>query len=203
MFCRDVLKFFLAAVISISADLSLAEEKAEQKAEAKPATEEKSAMQSEWFELQARLQVLKAKIRSKNENVKKLISEKQVTKDEKRAVAIVNDLKQEYADLQATIRDYEEQRAKLNYRFPEKGLTEGRTYQRVEVKTLDEMENEFSLEGKVKKALGLLRQQYPSEKPSAPERGLASEDSGLVAPVKKGQTDPSRSKIIESQILSK
>jgi predicted nuclease with TOPRIM domain len=118
MFCRDLVKIGIFVLVSLASSFSIAQEKVEDQ------PEQKSAIQTEWFELQARLQVLKAKIKAKNDVVRKLIQNKQLAKEEKQAVAVVNELKTEYRDLQATIREYEEQRAQLNYRFPEKGRME-------------------------------------------------------------------------------
>jgi hypothetical protein len=153
--------------------------------------------QSEWFEVQARLQVLKSKVKSKTDIVRKLINDKAAARDEKTAVTIVNELKTEYRDLQTAIREYEEQRNLMHYRFPEKGLSEQRTYERIEAKPLEEMETEFSLEGKVKKAVNRLRAAYPMP---ASKSGKAEVIQSQNVPVIK---DPSRTSIQESQILSK
>ncbi len=152
--------------------------------------------QSEWLSLQAKLQVLKSKIRSKTDIVRKLINDKQVTTDEKTAVSIVNTLKVEYRDLQIAIREYEEQRSLMNYRFPEKGRSESRTYERIEMKPLEQMETEFSLEGKVKKTVSRLKSAYSS---SSAEKKRVEAPPPPVEPAK----DPSRVSTQESQILSK
>jgi hypothetical protein len=152
--------------------------------------------QGEWFSLQAKLQVLKSKIKSKTDIVRKLINDKAVTTDEKKAVAIVNELKTEYRDLQLVIREYEEQRSLMNYRFPEKGRSEKRTYERVEIKPLEQMETEFSLEGKVRKTVTRLRHTYPTP---APKKVEVETPTVAVEPIR----DPSRISTQESQILSK
>jgi hypothetical protein len=162
-----------------------------------PAQQQKpSNDQSEWLAVQAKLQVLKSKIRSKTDTVRKLINDKHATSDEKTAVGIVNSLKVEYRDLQIAIREYEEQRNLMNYRFPEKGRSESRTYERMEIKPLEQMETEFSLEGKVKKTVSRLKSAYSNP---------AVEKKAVEMPPAAAETakDPSRVSTQESQILSK
>ncbi len=155
----------------------------------------------EVLDLQARLQGLKAKILSKKDALKKLIGEKQTIKDEKKSVEVFNNMKTEYKEMRTAIKEYDEQLAVLNYRYPEKGLTKERQYERIEIKTLDEMEREFSLEGKIKKTMVRVRQQFPEKSGPSPKAQVTENDAPKPSAAK--GKDPSRSSVTESQLLSK
>lgn len=166
-----------------------------------PIKDEKATAQQEVLDLQARLMGLKTKISAKKEILKRLVSEKQGLKDDKKSLEIFNEMKSEYKEMQTAIKDYDEQIALLNYRYPEKGLIKERKYQRIEIKSLDEMEKEFSLQGKIKKTLARVRQQFPEKKAlSKNSKDVQSEDLSIP---KTKQKDPSRDSVTEPQLLSK
>ena len=166
-----------------------------------PIKDEKATSQQEVLDLHARLMGLKTKISAKKEILKRLVSEKQGLKDNKKSLEIFNEMKSEYKEMQTSIKDYDEHIAILNYRYPEKGLIKERKYQRIEIKSLDEMEKEFSLQGKIKKTLTRVRQQFPEKKAlSKNSKDVQSED--LSVPKTK-QKDPSRDSVTEPQLLSK
>ncbi len=162
---------------------------------------EKGSAQQEILDLQARLMGLKTKIKAKKDNLKKLVTEKQGLKDEKKSLEIFNEMKSEYKEMQVSIKDYDEQIALLHYRYPEKGLSKERKYERIELKTLDEMEKEFSLQGKIKKTLARVRQQFPDKKTSS-KNSKEVQSEPLFLPKAKIQ-DPSRDSVTEPQLLSK
>ena len=157
--------------------------------------------QQEVLDLQARLLGLKTKISAKKDILKKLIGEKQSIKDEKKSIEIFNEMKSEYKEMQASIKEYDEQISLLNYRYPEKGLKNERQYERIETKTLIELENEFSLEGKIKKTISRVRQQFPEKninlKKTKPAKSTVNSSPTI------NLKDPSRSSVTEPQLLSK
>lgn len=168
---------------------------------AAPVKDEKAVAQQEVLDLQARLMGLKTKITAKKDNLKKLIAEKQGLKDEKKSLEIFNEMKTEYKEMQISIKDYDEQIALLNYRYPEKGLNKERKYERIEIKSLDEMEKEFSLQGKIKKTMARVRQQFPEKKNSS--KNSKDVQSEVIAFPKAKIQDPSRNLVTEPQFLSK
>ena len=198
---------FLFLFCALSADISLAQEgegapaPTEGAKAAKPVKDEKASAQQEVLDLQARLQGLKTKISAKKENLKKLIIEKQGMKDEKKSLEIFKEMKSEYKEMETSIKDYGEKLALLHYRYPEKGLIKERKYERIEIKSLDEMENEFSLQGKIKKSMARVRQQFP-QKTGALKKSKEVQSEALTLPAVKSQ-DPSRSSVTEPQLLSK
>jgi len=115
---------------------------------------------SEAQELQTKVQALQAKIRSKEETINKLIQEKNHTKDPSRVQAIIAEMVTEHKDLSKMVVEYEQIRSLLRYRYPEKGYSGSRAYERMEVKPLDQMEAQMSIEAKLKRNLETVRSQY-------------------------------------------
>ena len=196
-----LLLLFSALLILFKIEKISAQEKEAAPAAETKVKEEKGPTHQEILNLQARLQGLKATIKSKSEQLKKLISEKQGLKDEKKSVEIFNSMKAEYKDLQVAIKEYDEQLSILNYRYPEKGLNKERKYERIEVKTLDQIESEFSLEGKVKKTMNLVRQQFPEK--NGTSKKLKSDEKDVPSQPKATTKETSRSLVTEPQLLSK
>ena len=197
--------FFLILLCLLPFEISQAQEgggeaPAAEGSKPAPAKKEEVSAQQEVLELQAKLQSLKTKIAAKKDILKKLVEEKQTSKDEKASFEVFNQMKTEYKDLQASIKDYDENLSLLNYRYPEKGLNKERKYERIEIKSLDEMESEFSLQGKIKKTMARVRQQFPLKKG---QKIYPAAGSGVpeAAPVK--VVDPSRTSVTEPLLLSK
>ncbi len=115
----------------------------------------------EWMDLNTQLQTLKTKVEMSEGSIKKMIEEKNQTHDEKQSAEIIKNLIKEHRDLTKTVEEYEQRRNQLKYRFPEAGLNDEREYERMEVRSLQEMENEFTIEGRLKKTFNRVKQQYP------------------------------------------
>lgn len=107
----------------------------------------------EWVTIQARVATLETKIRSAEEEIKKLVAEKAHNKDPKRTQEIINQMKTLHNEMKTNAVEYEQQRAVLKYRFPEKDLKGARVYERIEVKSIEDMEGQLSLGSSVKKTL--------------------------------------------------
>ena len=129
--------------------------------------EEKKAT-PEWVELQSRLSVLKAKVSGKEKEVSELLAAKQAEKDPAKSVQIFNDLKRSHSEMTKAAEEYEQVRNVLRYRYPEKGMKDDRSYERVEVKSLEDLEKQAGLEGNLKRTIVQVRRQYadPTKKPS-------------------------------------
>lgn len=146
--------------------------------------------------VQARVLGLEAKVRSAEDEIKKLIEEKQRTKDPEKLNEIIRQMIAVHKQLENHAKEYDQQRAFLNYRYPEKGQSEKRKYQRHEVKSIEEMEGQMSLSKSVQKTMKKVRMQYEnadasliptktkSQKETAPEADLQkNEKSDLLDPV--------------------
>lgn len=174
----------LKAVLTLLATASLAlaneggghgggekkEEKKEEKAEgghAEKKPEVKSAEES-FNVVQARVQTLEAKVKSAEDEIQKLIVEKQHTKDTQKVNEIIKQMLTLHRELQKNAKEYDQQRALLKYRYPEKGQSEEREYERHEVKSLEDMESQMSLTSSVKRTLKKVRSQYGTAEASDP-----------------------------------
>lgn len=152
-------------------------EKAEKKTEVK-------SSEDSYTEVQSRVSALEAKIRSAQDEIQKLLLEKHHLKD---PVKLSENTKQTTAlhkELKANLKEYDQQRSLLKYRYPEKGLTEKREYERIELKSLDEMENQMSLGSSVKRTLKKVRSQY-----GTPESEMAENTEKATVKAKK-KADP-------------
>lgn len=158
------LKFFIifscALVLNFSALANSGGEKKEEGGEKKEGEGKGESKKDEFAEAQAQVAALQAKVTASQETIHKLIEEKQTTKDPGKVGEIVKSLVNEHKSLQKNAEEYDQARSYLQYRFPEKGMKEKRNYERVEVKSLEEMENQQSLESRIKKTLGKVRKQY-------------------------------------------
>jgi len=201
MFCLGI-KSFMATLILISS-LAFAEEHGggggekaggEEKKEGggeEAAPKERRTSEASYAEVQAKVSGLEAKVRSGEEEIAKLIAEKQHTSNPQRLGQIVSEMVKLHKEMQTNAREYEQQRSLLKYRYPEKGIGgEKREYERLEVKTLDEMEDSLSLSSSVNKTLKKVRTQYvkpdmpiKSEKKSSKKSKEKTEEPSLTAPV--------------------
>ena len=163
----------------------------EKKEGAAAAPKERRTSEASYAEVQAKVSGLEAKIRSAEEEIGKLITEKQHTTSPERTTQIVNEMVKLHREMQTNVREYDQQRSLLKYRYPEKGVGgEKREYERIEVKTLDEMEDSLSLSSSVNKTLKKVRTQYEKpEMPVKPEKKNSkktkekTEEPSLIAPV--------------------
>ena len=92
--------------------------------------------------------------------INKLIQEKNNIKDAARVNDIIAEMVAEHKEMSKMIIEYEQNRSLLRFRYPEKGYSGTRAYERMEVKPLDQMENQTSVEVKLKRNLKTVRSQY-------------------------------------------
>lgn len=159
--------------------------------EEKAAPKERRTSEATYAEVQAKVSGLEAKIRSAEDEIAKLIAEKQHTTNKERTSQIVSEMVKLHREMQTNVREYDQQRSLLKYRYPEKGVGgEKREYERIEVKSLDEMEDSLSLSSSVNKTLKKVRTQYEkpdttvkSEKKATKKSLEKTEEPALTAPV--------------------
>lgn len=137
----------------------------------------------EWPKVQAEVASLKAKIHQSEEAIKKFNEDRLKAKDEKVRAEIHQSMKDEHQNLKQLVKEYEERRNYFLYRFPEKGRTAAREYQRIEVKSLEEMENQHSLEARVTKAVKTMRGKFKVEGSQQREEKKDQNKTDLSAPI--------------------
>ena len=155
------------------------------------AAKERRTSEASYAEVQALVSGLEAKIRSAESEIAKLIVEKQHATTPERTSQIVSEMVKLHREMQINAREYDQQRSLLKYRYPEKGVGgEKREYERIEVKSLVEMEDSLSLSSSVNKTLKKVRTQYEkpdmpvkSEKVTSKKSKEKTEEPSLTAPV--------------------
>jgi hypothetical protein len=114
-----------------------------------------------WTEIQNRLAQIESRMKMKNDAIAKLIEEKQkLPGNSPRVKEVINSMISEHKELQKLASDYEKEKTILNFRYPEKAAKAGRKYGPVEVKTLEEMETEMGIDGRLSRNMKKLRGQY-------------------------------------------
>ncbi|MBX3039698.1 MAG: hypothetical protein KF789_03185 [Bdellovibrionaceae bacterium] len=146
---------------------------------------EKSSPPPEWVEIQSRLQVLKAKMGAKEKMVRDLIADKHRGASHES----FEHLKREHAELRKLSEEYEQQRNVLRYRYPEKGLKDGRKYQRVEVKSLTDMENQIGMEAVLQKTQNKMHRQYGASEEDSARTPASAGEARPAAPLNKSSSE--------------
>ena len=157
-------------------------------AEAKHDDKAKEKKNPEWMDLANSVIAVKTKIRMKEELIQKLIEEKHKTKSPEEAAKIVKQMTIEHKDLQKAIAEHEEKRNLLQYRFPEAGIIKERNYERIEGKSLEHMEKQWTLENKIKSSVKNIKAKYQVEanksaQPEEAKKVKAQENNPLAEPM--------------------
>ena len=143
---------FIAAflfVLNVFADESKEAAKEGAPAEsAAPTPDQKSS--KELMDVEKQVTSLGAKVKAKSDSVELLLKQKSVEKDPEKLMEIVKLVQQEHRELEQVTREYNTQLGVLQYRFPERGFTQGRRYQRLNTKSLEDMEKTLGLDAHLK-----------------------------------------------------
>jgi ribosomal protein S15P/S13E len=157
--------------------------------EGKAEKKEVKSAEDSYSVVQGRVQALEAKVHSSQEEIEKLITEKQHTSDPEKVNEIIRQILTMHKELEKNLKEYDQQRSLLKYRYPEKANAEKREYERIELKSVEDMESQMSVTSSVNKTLKKVRQQY-----GTPENETAKkENSHKKTPGKPAQpslTDP-------------
>lgn len=174
---HQILFFFL-----ILTSVSFAEEAHE------PAAAEVKTSLPDWVPVETKIQELHSKIKSKEATVLKLIEDKnQLPNKSPKLKAIVDEIVKEHKELQNLIVDYKKNLNILKYRFPERNAKAERKYDRIEEKSLDEMELAIGIDGKLNRNLKKMRTQFQSET----HKKATQQTATIEAPVKKNKKEKS------------
>lgn len=153
--------------------------------EAKAEKKEIKSAEDSYTVVSSRVQALEAKIHSGKEEIEKLIAEKQHTSNPQRVNEIVRQMMTLHNEVQKNTREYDQQRSLLKYRYPEKSTADKREYERIEVKSLEDMESEMSLGSSVNRTLKKVRMQY-----GTPENEMAEKKRQPSKEAAPGKTQP-------------
>ena len=127
------------------------------------AAKEPAKQSPEWLKMQNDLNSLQAKVKAKQESIRGLVNEKNRVQDPKQVKQILDTMAAEYKEMRKLTEEYEKQRTILLFRYPDKGKVGSRSYEKIQLKSLEDMDTEFGVEGRLNKGLKKMRQQYGNQ----------------------------------------
>lgn len=162
-----VLSSLTALQISFASESAPAKEAPKETGEASEkkdeAVKEPAKQSPEWLKMQNDLNSLQAKVKAKQESIRGLVTEKNRVQDPKQVKQILDTMTAEYKEMRKLTEEYEKQRTILLFRYPDKGKVGSRSYEKILLKSLEDMDTEFGVEGRLNKGLKKMRQQYGSQ----------------------------------------
>lgn len=172
-----------AVLVLFLAPYAFANEGAEKPAQQEAVAEIKTNEDS-FFTVQARVQALEAKIHSAETEISKLIAEKNKTTDSEKVTEIIRQMITLHRELENNVKEYDQQRTLLKYRYPDKGVSAKREYERINVRSIEEMENHLNVNAALNKTLKKVRSQFPLK---VEERDLAEHQNTSTEKIKNNQ----------------
>jgi hypothetical protein len=168
---------FLVGYLSLACHLVRAEDQA-------PA-ETKETIKVEappgWIEIEAQISSLEAKFQAKTRAIEGLIEEKNHLKpNDPQLARVVSEIGKEDRERRKIAVDLEKQRTILHFRFPERGAAKNRKYEKVDIKSVNEIESSMGVDGRLNRSIQRMRSQYGSEESKKPKTS---------SPVPKKSTD--------------
>jgi hypothetical protein len=149
-----------------------------------------------WLDTELRVQDLYARIKSKKATIGKMLEEKNQLKNESTELkALISAIVKEHKDLRQMTEEYRKNLSILQYRFPERNAKVDRKYDRIEIKSIEEMELAVGIDGKLNRNLSRMRSQFKIEskaettkenekifedKKPAPTNGESIEEAGSI-----------------------
>lgn len=128
---------------------------------------------------------LGAKIKAKNDSIESLLKQKSSESQPEKQIEIVKLVQAEHRELEKLTQEYNAQLGILQYRFPERGVKLGRRYQRLNTRSLDDMEKTLGLEAHLEKSRTKVRTVYgikdkaPSKKDGDAKKQSPAEENLL------------------------
>jgi|GEM_PF-2073453 len=180
-------------LIFLSIPVFAAEEKAEGQKEEKGGAEgEKKQGDPEWLELTNSIAMLEGRISQKRENLVHLIEEKRkLPENSPELKDVLAEMLKENRELQKSEEEWNKKIVILRFRYPERGLKGERHYEKLELKSLEQVERELGIEGRLNRNQDKLRRQYRAGE-KRPSKEAASDSSAL-----KGHTTEQTEKPID------
>lgn len=116
-----------------------------------------------WVSIQNELSMISAKTNAVKGNIRKLLEEKrELPENSHKLKELIDELVKQHRDLKKLSVEYEQQRSILRYRYPERAVRSG-FQEKIEVKSLEEMESELNLDERLNRNLNKVRSQYQSK----------------------------------------
>ncbi len=117
-----------------------------------------------WVEVENKIQELYSKIKSKEATIIQLLEEKDhMPNGSPMLQHTVKEIVREHKELRGLAEDYEKNLNILKYRFPERNAKQERSYGKIEVKSIDDMEQALGIDGKLTRNMKKMRTQFGVE----------------------------------------
>lgn len=147
----------------------------------------KAEEQPGWLELEAQISSLEAKLTAKNRAIEALIEEKaHVKATSSKLNQIIEEIGKEDRERRQIAEQLEKQKTILHFRYPERGARKDRKYQRAEMKTVEDIESNLGIEGRLNHSLKKMRGQYGEEEkkktgsPAKSPKNEANEEGSIL-----------------------
>lgn len=131
----------------------------------------------DWNAHQQKIGTMNSKIASYESEIHELIEHKNAMEDANEARAVVDQISHAHKELQKVAKEREDELAHMRFKHPEKGELTERQYMRYRVKTLEELEAEPGLEGKLDRIKRVVEIKYRVE---PKEKGPSSDPGSLL-----------------------
>lgn len=154
----------MAVIVGAAGEASASAAKAE-KPKAAPVY---AAKKCRWTEHESRLTSFATKIRSLEKEISDLIEHKKSLENPEKVRLVTQQISFKHGDLSKAIRDYEEERLHVRFQHPDRDQEEERRYQAVRLKSLEEIEEAFGLDGRLDRLRQQVKIVYPIAVPEGP-----------------------------------
>ncbi len=154
----------------------------------------------EWEKIQQDLSNVKGKLESQTSLVKSLIESKNQLKGEALDQKL-DELKSEFQKLQILTDRYNKINQDYLTKFPERGSREARLYKRIKIKSLQALENEMTIQGRVNRLHSKILSQYPGSVPNAKKVQIRQKSKEVIG--SEVSKDPSGTDVTEQIKLNK
>jgi hypothetical protein len=169
---------FIIAIIAAAAVSEAAEHDAAPAAEHEAAPEGEHATEApkkvksghRWSEHESRLTSYMAKIRTLEKEISDMIESKHHIESSERVRILTQQIAFKHADLAKVVRDYEAERLHVRFQHPDRDQELEREYSAHRLKSIDEMETAFGLDGRldrIRRQVGIV---FPVSDPNAADR---------------------------------
>ncbi len=133
-----------------------------------------------WVEHESRLTSFTTKIRSLEKEISDLIIYKKTLENTERVRLVTQQISFKHSDLAKVIKEYESERLHVRFQHPDRDLEDERQYVAVKLKSLEEIEDTFGLDGRldrIRRHVGIV---FPAskEESTAPTRVPAAVTNG-------------------------
>lgn len=141
-----------------------------EKAEKPSAAPLHTAKKCRWTEHESRLTSFATKIRSLEKEISDLIEHKKSLDQPEKVRLVTQQISFKHKDLSKAIRDYEEERLHVRFQHPDRDQEDERRYQAVRLKSLEEIEEAFGLDGRLDRLRQQVKIVYPIVVPQEPAK---------------------------------